>query len=142
MGVSGQVAREVKSARRELEGARADNVALVERLRYVQGYQASSRARNGAVPSPAALSRLAVTPLVCALADDSALGQPKRFTSRTSACADVESGQIENKYASAYEERMNPFSDWKEREKASRRRQLNMADRVMYEFGQFISRSQ
>lgn len=37
---------------------------------------------------------------------------------------------------------MNPFSDWKQREKANRKKQLSMADRVMYEFGQIISSSQ
>ena len=55
---------------------------------------------------------------------------------------DVERTDIENKYATAYEEKLNPFSDWKERERAARKRQLNVADRVMYEAGQFISTSQ
>ena len=54
----------------------------------------------------------------------------------------METGTIESKYASVYEERNNPFIDWKEREKASRKRQLNVADRIMFEFGQFISSSQ
>ncbi len=54
----------------------------------------------------------------------------------------MEAGHIESKYDKAYEEKLNPFTDWKQREKASRKRQLNMPDRVMYEFGQFISSSQ
>ena len=58
------------------------------------------------------------------------------------ACVDVETGNIENKYDKAYEEKLNPFSDWKQKEKANRKKQLNMPDRVMYEFGQFISSSQ
>jgi len=58
------------------------------------------------------------------------------------AYADVESGHIENKYDTAYEAKINPFSDWKQREKAARKTQLSVADRMMYEFGQFISSSQ
>jgi hypothetical protein len=34
--------RERKGAKRELDSARADNVALVERLRYVQGYRSKN----------------------------------------------------------------------------------------------------
>ncbi len=54
----------------------------------------------------------------------------------------MEAGQIENKYDPAYEARMNPFSDWKQKEKAARKKQLSIADRMVYEFGQFISSSQ
>ena len=35
-----QITRELKGVRRELDPTKADNVALVERLRYVQGYRA------------------------------------------------------------------------------------------------------
>ena len=42
-----QAEKELKAVKRGLEGARADNVALVERLRYVQGYRAHSRTCNG-----------------------------------------------------------------------------------------------
>ena len=41
-----QVATEAKQACARLEAAKADNVALVERLRYVQGYQSR---RKGAL---------------------------------------------------------------------------------------------
>ena len=47
-----QAEKELKAVRRDLEGARADNVALVERLRYVQGYQARSRTCNGGDSPP------------------------------------------------------------------------------------------
>ena len=40
---------DLKRARKGLEASRADNLALVERLKYVQGYQAAAgRARKGA----------------------------------------------------------------------------------------------
>ena len=70
------------------------------------------------------------------------LSKPNALSQGALPAADVEAGTIESKYASVYEERNNPFIDWKEREKASRKRQLNMADRIMFEFGQFISSSQ
>ena len=60
-----------------------------------------------------------------------------------SACpSGMEAGEVEHKYKSAYEENMNPFSDWKQREKASRKKQLSLPERVLYEGGQVISSSQ
>lgn len=39
---------DLKRARKDLEASRADNLALVERLKYVQGYQsAAGKARKG-----------------------------------------------------------------------------------------------
>lgn len=52
-----QASRELKGAKRDLEGARADNLALIERLRFVQGYQASSRRHSGSFyPCPGSKS--------------------------------------------------------------------------------------
>lgn len=56
--------------------------------------------------------------------------------------ADPEAGEVEGRYTKAYEEKMNPFSDFRSREKEARRQQMNVLDRVMFEFGQFISGSQ
>ena len=40
---------DLKRARKDLEASRADNLALVERLKYVQGYQAAAgKSRKGA----------------------------------------------------------------------------------------------
>jgi len=39
--------RERKAARRDLDTAKADNVALVERLRYVQGYRSKNHNPSG-----------------------------------------------------------------------------------------------
>ncbi len=44
-----QVSSEAKQVLSQLEAAKADNVALVERLRYVQGYQSQSRRKGGPV---------------------------------------------------------------------------------------------
>ena len=40
---------DLKRARKDLEASRADNLALVERLKYVQGYQSAGggKARKG-----------------------------------------------------------------------------------------------
>ena len=48
---------------------------------------------------------------------------------------------MEGRYNKAYEEKMNPFSDFRTREREQRRQQMNVLDRIMFEFGQFISGS-
>lgn len=55
---------------------------------------------------------------------------------------DVEKGDVEGRYQKAYEERINPFGDFRDKEKAARKQKMHVADRVMYEFGQIISGSQ
>lgn len=42
-----QVSVQVSRLRNDLEASRADNIALVERLKYVQGYQSAGRSRKG-----------------------------------------------------------------------------------------------
>ena len=58
------------------------------------------------------------------------------------AVADPEAGEVEGRYSKAYEEKMNPFSDFRSREREARRQHMNVLDRIMFEFGQFISGSQ
>ena len=43
-----QVSRDLKGLVRELEGAKGDNLKLVERLKYVQGYKATNRSLSSA----------------------------------------------------------------------------------------------
>ena len=57
------------------------------------------------------------------------------------AVTDPEAGDVEGRYSKAYEEKVNPFSDFRTREREARRQQMNIPDRVMFEFGQFISGS-
>ncbi len=55
---------DLKRARKDLEASRADNLALVERLKYVQGYQsAAGKARKGGVHAEK-ISFLAITSFV------------------------------------------------------------------------------
>ena len=42
-----QISQIMKAQTRDLEAAKADNVKLVERLRYVQGYRSSHHTRAG-----------------------------------------------------------------------------------------------
>eukprot|EP00884_Botryococcus_braunii_P002856 jgi/Botrbrau1/12571/Bobra.0169s0105.1 len=98
---------DMAAVRSDLEAARSDNIALVERLKYVQTYQ-----QQGSNSSGAARRR------------------------------DAEKGDVEGRYQKAYEERINPFGDFRDKEKAARKQKMNVADRVMYEFGQIISGSQ
>ncbi|KAL0022630.1 hypothetical protein WJX77_011900 [Trebouxia sp. C0004] len=98
-----QAREEAQSAKGQVEAIRGDNLALLERLKYVQGYQSQSRPRH---------------------------------------MADPEAGEVEGRYSKAYEEKMNPFSDFRSREREARRQQMNVLDRIMFEFGQFISGSQ
>ena len=55
-----------------------------------------------------------------------------------SAGADSERQNVESQYQGDYEASLNPWGDWKERERASRRTRLGLVDRVMYEFGQIV----
>ena len=56
--------------------------------------------------------------------------------------ADPEAGEVEGRYSRVYEEKMNPFTDFRSREKEARRQQMHVLDRIMFEFGHFISGSQ
>ena len=55
--------------------------------------------------------------------------------------ADVEKGNIEGRYSKDYEDSVNPFNHWREKERASRRSKLSVVDRLAYEMGQLIAGS-
>ena len=78
-----------RSLQADCDSISADNVALVERLRYLQGYR-------------------------------------KEHANKL----DVESGlAAEQKYEKKYEERMNPFQEFRGRQREQRRKALNVVDR-------------
>lgn len=56
-------------------------------------------------------------------------------------CADVGAGDMESRYTKEYEEALNPFTDFRDRERSARKRQLSPVDRVLYEIGQIVSGS-
>ena len=103
----------LSKAKQDAAAARADNVALVEQLRYVQGYAAAGGkqktangggggGRRGALPS------------------------------------DIEAGSgagVVGKYMKEYEDRVNPLTDFRSRELEARRRALPIQDRAAMVLG-------
>ncbi|KAI3427262.1 hypothetical protein D9Q98_007195 [Chlorella vulgaris] len=106
------VGQELKKVRADSEAMRADNLALAERLKFVQGYQSGSGSgvrRNAAAQG----------------------GAP--------AVGDVEAGTIVSKYMQQYEQSINPFADFKAKEREARRKQLPIQDKAMYGVANLIS---
>ena len=55
--------------------------------------------------------------------------------------AEVGPGDVENRYTKEYEEQLNPFNDFQDKERSARRRQLSRTDRLLYEVGQMVTGS-
>eukprot|EP00873_Tetraselmis_striata_P029350 jgi/Tetstr1/449614/TSEL_036701.t1 len=92
--------QEALSAQNDLKAARADNVALVERMRYLQGYK-------GGV-SPGTGSRR------------------------------QQAGDVESRYAAEYEEQLNPFAKFQEKQRDNQRKRLSVADKAVLSAGSLI----
>ncbi|PSC73915.1 Transcription factor CCAAT displacement CDP1 [Micractinium conductrix] len=99
--------QELKRVRADAEAMRADNLALVERLKFVQGYQGGGGG-GGA---------------------------------RRNAADDLEAGAVVGRYLQQYEQSINPFADFKAREREARRKQLPLQDKAMLAVGSLISGS-
>lgn len=96
-----QLQARLAEAEQQAAAARADNVALVERLKYVQSFS--------------------------------------RGTPRTRPAADLESGMAaESRYAVEYERALDPFSEFRGRERDQTRRRMNVADRAMHGMGRLV----
>ena len=94
---------ELHNAKEASKNAKEDNIALVERLKYVEGY----------------------------------ISRGSKTTS------DIEKGGASiEKYMKEYENKMNPFNDFRAREREARRRKLPIHDRAAYAVGSaFVSGS-
>lgn len=93
-----------------------DNVGLYQKLRYLQSYQGGSVASSS---SAHATSRMA----------------------SSSSSMDLESGKssnVEEKYKSMYEEQMNPFAAFNDREKTKRLENLNPVERFIFSSTSFF----
>jgi homeobox protein cut-like len=109
-GGAAAAAAALTRARTEVEAARADNVSLVERMRYVQGYAAGGAGVGAAAPGAAAAA--------------------------AASASDLEAGAgVLGKYMRQYEDRVNPFSDFRARELQARRRQMPLQDRAAFAVG-------
>lgn len=60
---------------------------------------------------------------------------------RRRGAADAGGGDVESRYAGAYEERVDPFREFIAGERSLRRRQLSAPDRIMFELKQVVSSS-
>ena len=102
----------------ETETLREDNVKLYQKVRFVQSYGAG-------VGSPGITSK-------------SHSAQP----SLSSMSGDIESGKasslVEDKYKSMYEEQVNPFAAFSDREKSKRVESLNPAERLIWSSTSFF----
>uniref|UniRef100_A0A383WP23 Protein CASP n=1 Tax=Tetradesmus obliquus TaxID=3088 RepID=A0A383WP23_TETOB len=104
---------ELQTSQHELSAARADNVALVERLRYVGGYrQQAAAARSSAAATGAA-------------------------------GGDVEAGggDVVGKYSALYDEAIDPFKEFQGQQREQKRRQMSVADKAMYSVGSLVYQS-
>ena len=100
----------------ETETLREDNVKLYQKVRYVQSYGSS-------IGSP--------------ITSKSHHAQP----SLSSMSGDIESGKssvVEEKYKSMYEDQVNPFAAFSDREKSKRLEGLNAAERIIYSSTSFF----
>lgn len=113
-------------------------MALVERLRYVQGYK-GGRSREGAYFHEMSGMYTTVAYILhvsgCSLCAFVCLSFIKYVH------LDVEVGDVEGRYAGLYESKVDPFSKFRDREREQRRRHMGMADRAMFLFGQLINSS-
>jgi homeobox protein cut-like len=97
-----------------------DNVSLYQKLRYLQSYQTGMGAATSSHATSRASSNVSVSPSV--------LG-------------DIESGKnisVEDKYKSIYEEQVNPFAAFNDREKTKRVENLNPVERFIFSTTSFF----
>lgn len=101
----------------EAQSLRDDNVKLYQKVRYVQSYGAG-------VGSPGITSK-------------SHSAQPS-LSSMSSDLESGKSGMVEDKYKSMYEDQVNPFAAFSDREKSKRLENLNPAERLIWSSTSFF----
>ncbi|GBG25900.1 Protein CASP [Hondaea fermentalgiana] len=129
-----QLASKLSHAEQDQETLRADNVNLLEKIRYLQSYgggQSSQHAHHeddesaGRVhPNQRAEVRVNV-----------AAGLQHRSGFGGASAAEMS----EARYRQAYENKLNPFSDFSARERRRRLHGLNLAERVTYQAMSFVT---
>ena len=103
-------------AKQDVAAARADNVALVEQLRYVQGYGSGGVGVGGGGGT----------------AKLKASKQQQQQRDKI----DVEAGSVVvGRYMKEYEDRVNPLSDFRTREREARKRAMSLQDRAAMALG-------
>jgi hypothetical protein len=127
----------------ELESAQAaksrleiDNLALYSKVRYLQSYGASSS--GPAFTSPKAM-RISNRPVFYSASgrksrdpQDMAREKERERDSQEERCEEEgEDVDLEGRYSSIYEERMNPFDQFSQREKQRKIQELTVTDRII-----------
>lgn len=112
---SANVKTRIAQLEAELVAVKADNVALVERLRFVRDYQGGGGGETGRAGR-----------VKGAVSDVELGGVPGS------------SGAVERKYQADYENSINPFNDFKERQKEMRVKQLKVSERAVLQTGNFL----
>eukprot|EP00775_Hariotina_reticulata_P006957 gene6957-7173_t len=111
---------EIQATQQELAAARADNITLIERLRYVGGYrQQVAAARSNA-----------------AAAGKSTHGGVLGGDLEMAAGADVV-----GKYSQLYDESLNLFKEFQGQQREQKRKQMTIADKAMYSVGSLVYQS-
>ncbi|KAG2424374.1 hypothetical protein HXX76_014583 [Chlamydomonas incerta] len=114
----GRLRAELAAVKSAAAAAKADNIALVERLRYVH----SRSGPSGPSPSGAAAG-------AAARAGGGGGGR------------DVESAagaEVERRYGRLYDEGINPFKEFKEQQKERQKSAMGLVDKAMYGLSQLV----
>ncbi|GFR50386.1 hypothetical protein Agub_g12601 [Astrephomene gubernaculifera] len=105
---------ELAATKSAAAAAKADNIALVERLRYVHSRSGPSAAGAGAAGG-------------------------RNAKAGGGGGADVETGaEVERRYGRMYDEGINPFKEFKEQQKERQKTAMGFVDKAMYMLSQLV----
>ena len=122
-----RLSEQARLAQVKANSLQEDNVNLYQKLRYLQSF------RPGSSPPPSSSSSASTA--VGGVGGIQFLSHPAQSTlSATSASGDIESGRssvVEDKYKSMYEDKVNPFAAFNDRERSKRVESLNPAEKLI-----------
>jgi homeobox protein cut-like len=135
-----EAAQSLVEATNQATTLKADNIALVERLKYVQSYGNNATTcsdSNGNRRGSSGGGRSSLLPQSSIDVEDG-LGSARNNTATT---ATTNNEGVVGKYMPEYEESINPFSDFRARERDARRKALSIQDRTALALGKLVSGS-
>ena len=138
-----QAAQSLVEATNQATTLKADNVALVERLKYVQSYGNNTTTysnSNGNRRGSSGGGRSSLQPSSSIDVEDG-LGSARNNSSNNNNNNDDDDEGVVGKYMPEYEESVNPFSDFRAREREARRKALSVQDRAALALGKLVSGS-
>lgn len=132
-----QAAQSLVEATNQAATLKADNVALVERLKYVQSYGNNTTTTSNRRGSSGGGRSLLLLPSSSIDVEDG-LGNA---AARNITTITTSNEGVVGKYMSEYEESVNPFSDFRARERDARRKALSVQDKAALALGKLVSGS-